>query len=167
MPSRESKEGGWRSAYRRPLRMGETGDAGTTPAPSSPAPCPPLVTGMCCGDLVTPCWLSWESQGVSHQMRGHEGRGVLAWAVGAGGCQVADVPGSLSGCPSPTRSSPCLSPTLLLPLSRPIPSKPPAALANRTTCCFRENTFWGLLSEPSQLTPTVEKTCQDKWKISS
>lgn len=63
---------------------------------------------------------------------------------------------------SPKHSSLCLGPKLLLPLPRPIPSKPPAALANRARCCFRENTFWSLLSESSQLTPTVEKMCQDK-----
>lgn len=56
---------------------------------------------------------------------------------------------------------------LLLPLPRPIPNNAPAALANRARCCFGENTFWSLLSEPSQLTPTVEKTCQDKWEIMS
>lgn len=49
----------------------------------------------------------------------------------------------------------------------PIPCEGPASLANGTRCCFGENTFWSLLCEPSQLTPTVEKTCQDKWEISS
>lgn len=58
-------------------------------------------------------------------------------------------------------------PRLLLLLPRPISGRPPAALANGARCCFGENTFWSLLSEPSHLTPTVEKMCQDKWKISS
>lgn len=53
------------------------------------------------------------------------------------------------------------------PPPRPAPSMRPAALANGARCCFGENTFWSLLSKPSQLTPTVEKMCQDKWKISS
>lgn len=102
------------------------------------------------------------------------GRGVLTRVLGlahTGALGLGDVKWQtylgLSGCPSPVHSSLCLGPTLLLPLPRPIPSKPPAALANGARCCFRENTFWSLLSEPSQLTPTVEKMCQDKWKISS
>lgn len=100
-----------------------------------------------------------------------------------GGDHGGPVPGSYGGlglrdakwqaylgllrCPRPIHASLHLGPRLLLPLPRPIPSKPPAALANGARCCFRENTFWSLLSEPSQLTPTVEKMCQDKWKISS
>lgn len=74
--------------------------------------------------------------------------GISELSARAGGCRAAH-------------------PRLLLPLSRPIPSKLPGTLANGARCCFGENTFWSLLSEPSQLTPTVEKMCQDKWKISS
>lgn len=69
----------------------------------------------------------------------------------------------------PRAESPGWEPSgcLLLRLPPPVPSKPPAALANGARCCFVENTFWSLLSEPSQPTPTAEKMCQDKWKISS
>lgn len=56
---------------------------------------------------------------------------------------------------------------LPLGLPPPAPSEPPAVLANRTRCCFGENTFWSWLAEPSQPTPTVEKMCQDKWEISA
>ena len=58
-------------------------------------------------------------------------------------------------------------PGLLLRLPRPVPSRLPAALANGARCCFGENTFWSLLSEPSQPTPTVEKMCQHKREIPS
>ena len=63
----------------------------------------------------------------------------------------------LSGSLGPPRLAGGHRPGLLLHLPRPVPSKLPAALANGARCCFGENTFWSLLSEPSQPTPTVEK----------
>lgn len=58
-------------------------------------------------------------------------------------------------------------PTVSPVLPRPVLREGPSACAKRGSCCFGENTFWSLLSEPSQLTPTGEKPCQDKWEISS
>lgn len=41
----------------------------------------------------------------------------------------------------------------------------PRCTANGARCCFGENTFWSLLSGPSQPHPRWRR-CQDKWKIS-
>lgn len=157
--------------------MGELGDTETKPAPLLQHPAP-LVIGAFTTQVVhlvesggfgiSPEGLEDERQvedpHVVLCLGSHRGEGL--WDV-----KLADAPYSLRtpgphplGHPGAERSCGCPP---VAPPPWPAPSMRPAALANGARCCFGENTFWSLLSKPSQLTPTVEKMCQDKWKISS
>lgn len=144
---------------------------GTEPAPSPPASCqsPPRLHGF----LGREEGLCQQSEG----LKGEKQEGVLPQGLGTPRCCGA--PTGAQCCGNQEVDGPCsrgartprawlgaTHPGLLLRLPQPVPNKLPAALANGARCCFGENTFWSLLSGPSQPTPTVEKMCQDKWKIS-
>lgn len=162
MPSRESKAGVGAgcsdSAYRRPPGTGEPGDAGTTPAPSSPAPYPPLVTGMCCGEAGRPPGgLAGRVRELWHQTRGHDGwhvdggfsRGSWAWLIRGGWdwgtssgrhtwvSRDAPAPSTPPSASAPRSSSLCLG---QFPASRPLhlPMEPDAALGKIPSgvCCL-------------------------------
>lgn len=147
-PTGRTREGSG-SASRRPPGMGECRDEGTKPAPSSQAPCPPVI-GICPVELVTPAEVVYQVESGSFVIRPEGlkrkegGRGCsggpCAWGFGAVRCQVVDLPWSL-GHPRAELLGWGLHGRL--PTAPPPPASANFRQASGCTCQWSQMLLWG------------------------